>query len=61
MPSGDKISLAKARAEGKMDQFMQEHEADTSGDEEAFNRALQSMAGKSKATPAASKPERSGD
>ena len=54
-------NLRKAREQGKLDQFAKEHDADTPGDEEAFNRALQSMAGKSKAVPAASKPDRSGD
>ncbi len=54
-------TLRKAREEGKLDQFAAEHEADAPGDEDAFNRALQSMAGKSKAVPAASKPDRSDD
>ncbi len=54
-------SLRKARDAGKLDQFAKDHEADAPGDEEAFNRALQSMAGKSKEAPAASKPDRSDD
>jgi hypothetical protein len=55
------ISLAAARKQGKLDQFAKDRESDAPGDEEAFNRALQSMAGKSKAVPAASKQGRSGD
>ena len=54
-------NLRKAREEGKLDQFAADREADPPGDEEAFNRALQSMAGKSKEAPAASKPERGDD
>lgn len=54
-------TLRKARDEGKLDKFAEEHEADAPGDEEAFNRALASMAGKSKAVPAASKKRRSAD
>lgn len=54
-------TLKKAREDGKLDQFAKEHEADTPGDEDAFNRALASMAGKSKEAPAASKPDRSDD
>lgn len=50
-------NLRKAREAGKLNQFAKDHEADAPGDEAAFNRALQSMAGKSKAVPAASKPE----
>ena len=49
-------NLRKAREEGKLDQFAADHEADAPGDEEAFNRAFQSMAGTSKAVPEASPP-----
>lgn len=54
-------NLKQAREIGQLDQFAKDHEADAPGDEAAFNRALQSMAGKSKEAPAASKPDRSGD
>ena len=54
-------TLRKAREEGKLDQFAADHEADTPGDEAAFNRALASMAGKSKEAPEASPPDRSDD
>lgn len=54
-------TLKQARNTGKLDQFAKDHEADAPGDETAFNRALQSMAGKSKAVPATSKPGRSDD
>lgn len=50
-------NLRKAREQGKLDQFANEHDADAPGDETAFNRALQSMTGRSKEAPAASKPE----
>jgi hypothetical protein len=49
-------TLRQARDAGKLDQFAAEHEADAPGDEDAFNRALASMAGSSKATPEASSP-----
>ena len=54
-------SLRKARDSGKLDQFAKDHEADDPGDEAAFNATLQSMAGKSKAVPATSKPDHSDD
>lgn len=54
-------SLREARNTGKLDQFAADHEGDAPGDETAFNRALQSMAGKSKAVPATSKPEHGDD
>lgn len=54
-------TLRKARDEGKLDQFAEDHAADAPGDKEAFNRALKSMAGKSKATPAASPKGNPGD
>lgn len=50
-------TLRQARDTGKLDRFAKDHDADPPGDEAAFNRALQSMAGKSKAVPAASKPD----
>lgn len=61
MIGDDRLSLAKARAENKLDQFAQDRDASGPGDETAFNRALASMAGTSKATPAASKLPRSDD
>ena len=54
-------TLKQARESGKLDQFAKDRDADAPGDEAAFNRALQSMAGKSKADQEASKPDRSGD
>lgn len=57
----DKISLRFARECGNLDQFAKDHDADAPGDEAAFNRALQSMAGKSKEAPEASPPDRSDD
>ena len=50
-------SLRKAREQGKLEQFAADREADPPGDEEAFNRAFQSMAGTSKAVPEASPPD----
>jgi hypothetical protein len=50
-------NLRQARDAGKLDQFAAAHDADAPGDEAAFNRALQSMAGKSKAVPEASTPD----
>ena len=50
-------TLRKAREEGKLDQFAKDREADAPGDEAAFNRALRSMAGKSKSVPGTSPPD----
>lgn len=52
------MDLKSARDQGKLDQFIAEREAEqaaAAGDPDAFNRALASMAGKSKEAPAASK------
>jgi hypothetical protein len=54
-------TLKEARESGKLDQFAKDHDTDAPGDADAFNRALASMAGKSKAAPAASKPDHSDD
>ena len=54
-------TLREAREQGKLDQFAKDRETAAPGDEAAFNRALQSMAGKSKAVPAASPPDAPGD
>lgn len=50
------ISLKEARDQGKLGDFIAEREGET-GDEAAFNRALASMAGKSKEAPEASPPD----
>ena len=55
------INLRQARKQGELDQFAKGHDADPPGDEAAFNATLQSMAGKSKAAPATSKPDQTGD
>lgn len=49
-------TLREARESGKLDKFAKDREQDAPGDEAAFNRALQSMAGKSKEAPEASTP-----
>ncbi len=54
-------SLREARDQGILDQFAKDHETYPPSDEEVFNRALQSMAGKSKAAPEASSPDGSDD
>lgn len=54
-------TLREARDKGELDKFIAEHDADEPGNEAAFNRALQSMAGKSKGAPAASKRRPRGD
>lgn len=58
-----KMTLREAREQGKLDQFAAEREAEsaTPGDEHAFNRAVEAMAGKSKPTPGTSKRDRSDD
>ncbi len=50
------INLRQARNEDRIADFVAEREGET-GDEAAFNRALESMAGKSKAVPEASPPD----
>ena len=50
------ISLRKAREEGKINQFAEERENHTPGDEAAFNRAVASMARTSKAAPVPARP-----
>lgn len=59
--SKKKLTLKEARDKGKLKQFIKEHEKDAPGDAERFERALTSMVGKSKATPATSKREPSDD
>jgi hypothetical protein len=57
-------NLREARQQGKLEQFIAEREASptpSDGDEEAFNRALASMARTSKEAPVASKRRRSAD
>ena len=50
------MKLREAIEQGKLDQFIAEHEGDI-GDREAFDATLRSMAGKSKEAPAASPPD----
>jgi hypothetical protein len=54
-------NLREARDSGKLAEFIAEREAEAApdGDEKAFNRALSSMAGTSKAGPKASRRDRS--
>lgn len=55
------VGLSEARRAGSLDRFIAAHRADAPGDEDAFNRALASMAGTSKGALEACKPDRSGD
>ena len=50
-------TLKQARDAGKIDQFAKERDEAPPGDETAFNRALQSMAGKSKSVPGTFPPD----
>ena len=54
-------TLKQARDSGNLDQFAKERDADAPGDEKTFNRALASMARKSKEAPKASSPDGSDD
>ena len=54
-------NLRQARESGNLDQFAKDRDTDAPGDEAAFNRALQSMAGKSKADREASSRDVPGD
>ena len=60
MPPVDKITLAEARRQGKLDQFIAERENHPPGDQAAFDATLKAMAGTSKSKPGTSKPGRSG-
>lgn len=53
MAGDNKMSLAKARAENKLDQFIAEREGEASN-KKAFNQALKAMARKSPKAPKAS-------
>ena len=57
------VTLRKAIADNDLERFIAAREAEEAppGDEARLNRALASMAQTSKATPVASKPDRSGD
>ena len=50
------ITLREAVEQGKVDQFIAEHEGEI-GDREAFEATLRSMAGKSKSAPETSSPD----
>jgi hypothetical protein len=54
------IPLRKAISEGRIKQFIAEHDGET-GDADALEGVIRSMAGTSKATPATSLPDDSGD
>ena len=61
MPAPSKLTLAEARKQGKLDQFIAEHENDAKGDKDAFERTVTAMAGRSsKARPASPKRSRGG-
>lgn len=54
------VSLKQALDNGKLTQFIAEHEGET-GDADALESVIRSMAGTSKEAPAASPPDGSGD
>lgn len=56
----DKMTLKEAVEQGKLDQFIAERQGET-GDREAFDAILRSMAGTSKEAPEASSPDGSDD
>lgn len=60
-PTHKPYSLRKAREDGNVNQFAADHDADPPGDEAALIATLESMAGKSKAVPEASKPDHCDD
>ncbi len=55
MPESDKITLAEANKQGKLDQFIAEREKHLPGDRETFDDTLNSMVGKWKRVPGTSK------
>lgn len=54
------IDLKQARQSGKLGEFIAEHEGET-GDADALECVIRSMAGTSKEAPAASPPDGSDD
>lgn len=60
MVQSKRITLVEARKQGKLDEFIADHASDELGDADAFNRAVQAMARKSKEAPKSS-AARSGD
>ena len=48
------ITLKQAREQGKLGQFLREHQRDADGDPEAFNRVVEAMAQTSPEAPKAS-------
>jgi hypothetical protein len=53
-------TLREARDQGKLEQFIKEHEAET-GDRDAMDKTISSMAGRSsEARPASKKGDRGG-
>ena len=50
-------NLRKAREQGKVDEFIAERKKGPSGDRDAFDATLNSMAGKSKSEPETSPPD----
>jgi hypothetical protein len=54
------IDLRQALESGNLEQFIAEHEGET-GDREALEATLRSMAGRSKQAPEASSPGDGGD
>ncbi len=61
MPSADKLTLAEARKQDKLDQFIAEHKTDAGGDGGTFDATLSAMARTSKSEPGTSKPGCSDD
>ena len=47
----EKLTLAEARRQGKLDQFLAERDDGQAADSDAFHATLNSMAGKSKPAP----------
>lgn len=56
MTEPSKLTLAEARKQGKLDEFIAEREAESQpdADRKAFDDTVKAMAGKSSATPATS-------
>lgn len=54
MKEPSKLTLAEARKQGKLDQFIAEHENEPDGDKDAFDDTVGAMAGKSSAARSAS-------
>jgi hypothetical protein len=54
MSKPSRLTLAEARKQGKLDEFIAERENEATGDLDAFDQTVEAMAGRSSEAPKAS-------